>query len=373
MSGTDELARQGPPLAMAVAAWAMAIAPGAFASESASGAGVADVIDASITDVYRPAHDAFAVAAATLERRVDALCAPDGGGNGDRDAAVDAAHAAFADAVARFSVVETMRVGPLLEDNRLNRLFYWPDRRRAGERQLRTLLSAPAAEITPASMPSRSVAVQGLPALERLLYPANDAPLDDPASSDCAAGTAIARNVAAVAAELDAAWRAEGGIAARLREPEDDDVRFRSHAEVLRALLTQLDEGLAVAAERKLGAQFEREPPSRRGAPFRRSALDGAHLGGNVEGLRALAIDSDLAALAGLEKELAFEFRVAAGHAASLDELARTASDDGLLDDDAAGLSRALISVLGSIRDTLRERLGPTLGVRTGFNSSDGD
>ena len=325
----------------------------------------------AVERIYRPAQAAFADAAEALETRVITLCT-----DADEGALVSA-RGAFTNAVAAFSGTELLRAGPLLEDNRLNRLFYWPDTRRAGERQLRALLAESPDELEATPMSSRSVAVQGLPALERLLHGDAAAVLvggDDPSPAGrCRVAEAVAANIAAVARTLDDAWSSEDGIAREMRSPRSDDPLFRSADEVVRRLLTQLETGLGILVERKTDPFLNAEPPRLRGAPFTRSGETWTNLAGNVESLRALAIDTGLAARAELENELAFEFRVAAAHTARLEELAAEDVSSDVLSEDETGVLRALVLTLTSIRTTLNERLLPNLGVRTGFNAEDGD
>ena len=317
----------------------------------------------AVERIYRPAQAAFADAAETLEARVITLCT-------DADeGALASARGAFTNAVAAFSGTELLRAGPLLEDNRLDRLFYWPDTRRAGERQLRALLAESPDELGATPMPSRSVAVQGLPALERLLHGDAAAVL----AGRCRVAEAVAANIAAVARTLDDAWSSEDGIAREMRSPRPDDPLFRSAEEVVRRLLTQLETGLSMLVERKTDPFLNAEPPRLRGAPFSRSGETWTNLAGNVESLRALAIDTGLAARAELENELAFEFRVAAEHTARLAELAAEDVSSDVLSEEETGVLRALVLTLTSIRTTLNERLLPNLGVRTGFNAEDGD
>ena len=380
----ERLPPAGPPArtALAVAAIIVLCAAPLLHADDASRSGddaadtgrddpLAAVGGIAVERVYRPAQSAFAAAAGTLEARVATLCT-----DADEEA-LAAARDAFANAVAAFSGIELLRAGPLLEDNRLNRLFYWPDTRRAGERQLGALLAEGPDGIEAGTMPSRSVAVQGLPALERLLY--GDAATvlaggDDPSPAGrCRVVEAVAGNVAAVARTLDEAWSSEDGIAREMRSPRPDDELFRSSDEVVRRLMTQLESGLGILLERKIHPFLDAEPPSLSGAPFARSGESWSNLAGNIESLRALGIDTGLAEQADLEKELAFEFRVAAAHTARLAELAAEGTPSDVLDEEESGVLRALMLTLASIRTTLNERLLPNLGVRTGFNAEDGD
>jgi len=356
--------------------------PAASANET-NGPDRARIASDTVENVMRPAYAALADDALELARRTEASCTGDVATDERADAR--SLTAAWTAAVTSLSGIEFLRIGPLLDDNRLNRLFYWPDKRRAGERQLRELLSEPAGSISAESMAARSVAVQGFPALERLLFPNGEVAISE---ARCATAVAVAGHMAAISTALDRAWQAEDGIARQMSEPRADDELLRSHDEVLRRVATQLSTGLEIVLDRKLGPVLDGESARLRGLPFVRSGTLPAHLEGNIAALQALMLDSGLAEAAGLADELAFEFRIANGHLERLGTLLPPAppavvGESGTavradewpqaLDDPQAGVVRALHSVMSSIRDTLRERLLPTLGIRTGFNSEDGD
>lgn len=358
-----------------------------------------DAVGTTLRDtLYRPAHAALDEASTALLTSAEASCDANdslelhgkarhgesahaqslehSAGGTDRLDPIRTAYAATANA---FSTIELLRVGPLLDNNRQNRLFYWPDPRRAGERQLRSLLTADPATLTADSMSERSVAVQGLPALERLLYGrlsdelASASSDSDTVQRHCAAIVAISGNVAALSAELAAEWQADDGIARKLASPQAADTLFRSTDEVVRSVLTQLAGGLDVMIDVKLAPMLDSEPPRRGSSPFRSSALTPVNLLGNLSSMRTLAIESGLAESAGLEAELDFEFRIARNHLTEWSRSLPSGSWPNVLADDEASLLRALHSTLSSIRRTINERLAPSLGIRTGFNAEDGD
>src|SRR5690606_14983852 len=72
---------------------------------------------------------------------------------------------------ASWAAVEVLRFGPLVEQNRLEQFFFWPDPRGVLQRQMRTVLAgADRGLLEPSKLRAQSVAVQGLPALEYALY-----------------------------------------------------------------------------------------------------------------------------------------------------------------------------------------------------------
>jgi predicted lipoprotein len=123
------------------------------------------IAKASLTEVIRPSYAALAAATGSLDDKVAALCKQPSA------AALQAAKDAFAGAVDAWSKVEIFRFGPIVQDRRYERLFYWPDPKGIGLRQVQDALAKRDEDLTlPYELSAKSVALQGLPALEYLLY-----------------------------------------------------------------------------------------------------------------------------------------------------------------------------------------------------------
>ena len=100
----------------------MLIFSGATLAQEAPG----KVLEAAVNQVIRPAMSAFAEKAGVLEGSVAALCS-DPSAEG-----LETAHDAFADAAIAYGHVEFIRIGPLMEDNRAERLLFFPIARGLG-------------------------------------------------------------------------------------------------------------------------------------------------------------------------------------------------------------------------------------------------
>ena len=109
-----------------------------------------------------------------------------------------------------WSQIEFLRYGPIGDEFRAERLSYWPERKNATAKALAQLLEFDGvADLAPELFTKNSVAVQGLPALERLLF-------DDRAQVEmlnglrkgrrCAVGQAIAWNVVMIAHDVRLGW-----------------------------------------------------------------------------------------------------------------------------------------------------------------------
>ena len=160
---------------------------------------------AALSDVVRPGYAALAEETAALNEKVGALC------RAPSPASLEAGRNAFAATVAAWSKVEILRFGPIAEKHRYERLFFWPDPKGLGDRQVREALAKRDEKVTkPDALSGKSVALQGLPALEYLLYGDGAetlaAPSDDGAFR-CAFALAVAANSEGIANSVAEDWR----------------------------------------------------------------------------------------------------------------------------------------------------------------------
>ncbi len=125
-----------------------------------------------------------------------------------------------------WSSIELVHYGPVAEDFRGERLSFWPERKNAVEKALKSALAkADDASLAPDTFRKGSAGVQGLPALERLLFSEGASEADFAGSPEaefrCRLGSAIAANISAIAREVHAGWAdGDNAIAHRLTMPE---------------------------------------------------------------------------------------------------------------------------------------------------------
>ena len=271
--------------------------------------------------------------------------------------------AAFTKAVLAWEDIALLRTGPIAEDNRLERLSYWPDKRNITDKRLRELLGGndPVPDI--AAMAGKSVAVQGFHALERVLFADGPPALETPdGARRCAVGALIARNIAAIAGEVDAPWQdATSALRVGLTDKEGAETFLRRAA-------TDLIAGYEILIDDKIRQAIGREADAARplSAEFRRSGLSLPAIRKNIASLRALTA----VMLAGTDDENAD------ATAAEALKLAIGASDNALqATDDPSARTKMLLLVaaLTSARDIAKEVVPDELGVTIGFNSADGD
>ena len=353
-----------------VAAAAVSLAMGAPArAEPAFAEAVDRVIDAAIV----PTHRAFAEAAAARVPKIDALCAAPSAG------ALEAARDGFADVLVAWSRVEMFRFGPARVGNRFEKIFYWPDRKGRGLRQIQRLLATEDASATTADgLAAKSVAVQGLPALEFVLFGTGADGLAAGAAYRCAYAAALARVVAANAAALLDGWTAAGGYADVMRAAGPGTGPYQTPGEAVQELLRALSVQLEVVRDLKvapsLGDGLAAAKPKR--APFWRSDLTLATIQANLEGVDSLLQgglnDALPAADRSLADSVAFELAQARRTVSALRETGRPWLELAATEETYQRLVSLKFPV-GGAGQVIGSRYPQAMGLVLGFNSLDGD
>jgi predicted lipoprotein len=270
----------------------------------------------------------------------------------------------FANAVNAWSSIELVRYGPVSQDFRYERIAYWPERKNDVARSLARLLSENDS-LTPDAMRQKSVAVQGLSALERLLY-------DDGARAAlfgrgaartrrCAAGVAIADNLKNIVREIVEAWPA---LKEKLRTSDEALAR-----EAVTRFATDLLTVYQVVGDLKLdvpmGKSVEEARP--KAAQWWRSALSAQTIALNFQAAADLTWimlgpgDEGTTLVATIEQAK----RIAEELPLPLSELVA----------DEAQRRRLLLlrDAVRGARDLSNSYVAPALGITLGFNSLDGD
>jgi predicted lipoprotein len=151
------------PLVALVVLAGMTPAPSAAQDE---GQTISPDLGARVASTYiRPAVEEFSASTTELAAAMEALCATPG------MPALYEARDGFAETVAAWGRLSILRFGPLVAENRFERVFFWPDPRGVTLRQVQELLAEEDANaLTVEGLEEKSVALQGLPALEFVLH-----------------------------------------------------------------------------------------------------------------------------------------------------------------------------------------------------------
>jgi predicted lipoprotein len=271
---------------------------------------------------------------------------------------------AFAGVTIAWGRLQPLIQGPLGDAVLASRIAYWPDKHGTGGRQLGAALrSRDAALRDPVALAQKSAAVSGLPALERLLFP------EDGAGDVAARSYACAYAAALVQVQKDRAAQAGAVFARGRRDPEP----------VFQGAFASIRDGLDFMLRLKLEDPMGSEPGAARGSrpEFWRSGSSLAVIDANLATFQALMTDpagigqrldlgpESAAAAAIVEHRLADARQSVAAipmplHKAVEDPAARPA---------VVELARRI----RELRSRVVDRLGPALGVTSGFNAMDGD
>lgn len=308
--------------------------------------------DAVVEDHIDPGYRHFDEKARGLDYEIKGHC-KNIGEDPDKLAAQDAFHGAL-DA---WQAVQHIRHGAVAENDRHARLQFWPDQRGITERHMRKLLAEPVDETITGNFAGTSVALQGFPALERLLFddePLAQRVLDGEKTSRCVLAQAIAHNIATIAGELAAAKNRPGDAKTFVTETVNDLV---IGIEFIQSLKLKLPAG--ARKPRPYLLEDWRAKRSLRNIEI------------NIRALRELykLLAADLAD----EDEKVSQILDAFDR---IEDDIRALGENGkivLEEEDGPKRFRALAARIEKLRDGIVATLPKSLGVRLGFNSLDGD
>jgi uncharacterized protein len=251
---------------------------------------------ANAVDGYiRPAYKDFHEKASALVSETGKFCAA------PTDDGLKAVQTRFTETVASWGHIEFLREGPAMQQNRLERILFYPDRKSTGLKQVQALLADPDETVTDAAkLGNRSVAIQGLGAFEFLFfgdYPEAIVSENDPFR--CRYGLAIAGNVETIAAELQAAWDAPNGVAKAWKNPSDDNPVYRDGKEAVSAIVGIAVHGLEMVRDQRIAHFYKGRGAkvSPKLAVYWRSGLTMTALTANVDGLASFWKVTDMALL----------------------------------------------------------------------------
>ncbi|KQT45241.1 hypothetical protein ASG43_13265 [Aureimonas sp. Leaf454] len=342
------------------------------ASASPGSAEKTAIVRRAVEEVFRPAYRDLAVRAADMTEAQGALC------SSPSTAALLEARKRFAGLVTSFSRTEFVRFGPIMEDNRIERLLFWPDRRGIALRQVQGLLGAQDESATSvAGLHAKSVAVQGLNALEFVLFGSGAEDLGLPSGDfRCRYGAAIAGNLSAMAETISAGWQSPDGIVKALTEPSATSPAYREIDDSLDEILGTFVHGFEAIRDLRIRPAFGETIGD--AAPkawiYGRSELTEASLQTNFAGLSELYDRSGIAGLLPpserwMEASIAFEFGNAGRAFQTIAMPLAIASGDPKRRDRVG----YLLILTQSLQDLFANQFAPAVGLKAGFSSLDGD
>jgi uncharacterized protein len=273
----------------------------------------------------------------------------------------------------QWAYVEVLRFGPLVEANRFERFFMWPDTGRTG-RQIQAAVTANQQDVLDAGqLAKKSVALQGMPALEYILFQPD---LKTDPAFRCAYALAIATRLDATAMDIAAGWQVEEPFGKSFSTPSKTGI-YHSQREVLAETVKALVTALKFTRETKLLPALGATPEQAR---FQRAYLWRSHntfhgLSATLDAVTALYRAAGFEALLKddpnkIGSAIAFELARAQEVANRLRgvEAAQAFSDPATRED----ISYIAV-LLESVHSRIAQDLAPVIGVGVGFNALDGD
>lgn len=338
-------------------------------------AGAQRIVAAAVDDYILPSLEHFQQESARLKSDTDQFCL-------NRTAeAFDRLKQQFRPLVESYAQISFLTFGPLLDENRFERLAYWPDRKGIGLRQVQKILAeGDETVISVASLQKKSVAVQGLLALEFLLFGSPSEQLltgsSEQADFLCKYAQSISRNIEDISQALSDDWNGPDGFAALLKAPSERNPAYRNEKEAAAEVLAALTTGAQTVRRRMvddvIGSAPDKAKPKR--ALFWRSKNAVAVLNARTDALhsyyRALNLSDFLGEeSAWIDGSVNFEFQNASRAIESL-------SPDGyerLKEPDIHAKFGYLAIVLDGLNDLVAGQIFDALSLTAGFNALDGD
>jgi len=331
-----------------------------------------DVIGRAIDGFVRPAYVNLDEHAAALTKAMRQLCETPSEKN------LEAARSAFSGTVEAWSVAEIIAFGPIKENNRLERMLYWPDRKSIGLRQVQSTLAAKDSSATdPVQLAQKSVAMQGLGALEYVLYGDGAETLarkDDPYR--CAYGAAVAGNIETISGEVRDAWNKPDGFASLWANPGSKNPLYRDGNEAVTELvgvfINELEMIRDVRLKGFLGAKPDADKPKQ--AIYWRSQNTTASLAGNLSGIDQLFQASRLGdALPADARWMAESIHIQLTNGVATAKSVAGPIDKALADPALRDKLEHFALISSSLSTLIGTRMTAEFGLTAGFSSLDGD
>lgn len=281
--------------------------------------------------------------------------------------------------------IQSLQFGPLLVDNQAWKVQFWPDRKNLIARKVEALIKEDA-PIDVARVEKASVVVQGLSALEYLLFDDIAGQLSRYQQADsqrrCDLLIAASAHLEGVAIFLHTAWQSDGGnYAATFSQPGNNNQEYPEAKVAIGTLLDSLVYGLELIKrdklERPLGLaetgtqiyllEWWRARYSRAAIVANLSALHQLFSAGEGFGLddylQQVVDGTDLA------KAIDQGFRHVISQASEIE----TPLFDAPSSPETLAQAKALSDTITELEVRIKKEIPPLLGITLSFNSSDGD
>lgn len=318
-----------------------------------------------------PAYQQLASATQALSSHLALLCdKPDA-------AHLGSARSAYQQTLQAWSFIEWLRLGPVLQNNRVERFLFFPDRKSRGLRQVKAALrEQPDELLEPETLQTKSVALQGLGALDVILFGKGAETLALESRYRCQFARSISHNLQHIAADVALQWQQNQRLRMDWSRPDSDNRFYRTEREAMNLLLSTIIHGLEAIRDSRI-AVFLRENRHRdrpKSAAYWRSAATMQSVLANLQGLEALFIHSQIETIlpveaAYLSESIRFEFRQSMQTAKALDAPIATL----LADPEQREALQYFNLTLEILLERFNHEFAPAAGLAAGFSFGDGD
>ncbi|MER9948097.1 imelysin family protein [Mesorhizobium sp. M0047] len=331
-----------------------------------------EIIQGAIDGFVRPAYAGLHEHAESLTKAMHKLC------EAPSQEELDAARSEFSATVYAWSSAEIIGFGPIKDNNRLERMLFWPDRKGIGLKQVQAVLANKDSTATdPALLAGKSVAMQGLGALEFVLYGDGADALtgrDDPYR--CAYGAAIAGNIETMTGDVNDAWNKSNGFAALWANPGPQNPLYRDGNEAVTELVGVFINELEMVRDVRLKGFFGGKPDADKPkqAIYWRSQNTANSLAGNLSGIDALFQASKLGdALPADARWMAESIHIQLINGIATAKSIQGPVDKALADPALRDKLDHFALITSSLSTLIGTRLTAEFGLTAGFSSLDGD
>jgi predicted lipoprotein len=321
-----------------------------------------------------PWHQEFVASTTELAQSLERFCQ-----NPGNPGELEASRSSWRAAMLSWQTLRPINFGPVQENNQAWRIQFWPDTHNRVGQKVEALL-AQETPITADSLASANVLVQGLSALEYLLF---DPDKTDPATLQpprvCEYLRAAGANTQSVAAGLADGWAmGQGNFVGTFLSAGPGNQAFPTQKDAVAALVSGVVSSLEVIKNRKLGDAFGGRPGSGRINPY--------HLELWRSRLSLEAMQRELDANRQLYQTGLRPLLLAGGHKTLAQQLDDTFSRAGktlaslphpletqIQEPSALPQFQAAFDQLGQLLALLKRDLPAAMGLQLGFNANDGD
>lgn len=312
-----------------------------------------------------PRYEALAAATGRLETAAREFC------GGSKELAP--LQRQWRETMAAWQAVQHLRFGPAEWFNRAARFSFWPDPRNVTTRQLAELFQKRDPKpLAAENLVTASVAIQGLSAVERVLFDEQEARKLSAEPYRCDWLVAVAANLAAMGQDIRADWTAPPQDYAKAFVAANGGVAYRTPSEATLDLFKSLYAAVEIVADHKLARPLGESAKNARPrlAESWRSGASLDNIAANLAAARALwdVLSKGVSDVA-VADEIARRFDAAGTALAAVSGPLEEAVGDSARRASVEQLRRNLLA----LKRLLAERVTVALDLPLGFNALDGD